>query len=181
MTWYGALRAAEGWVGGKHREGFPFAAAARREPALRAAKSRIGGEEVRGTARAAREVEEELSTNCYNRPNRRKRQKQLTTPNPDDDMIIRAMIRTETSSTTMKNNPVLACVACRQLVVHRAQLQGIKKQLSAVCENSWELSMPESAKNAPAIAHTQWVLLIIMMLTKRILIENVEMINIRIW
>ena len=91
---------------------------------------------MRGTARAAREVEEELSTNCYNRPNRRKRQKQLTTPNPDDDMIIRAMGRTETSSTTMKNNPVLACVACRQLVVHRAQLQGIKKQLSAVCENS---------------------------------------------
>ena len=149
MTWYGALRAAEGWVGGKHREGFPFAAAARREPALRAAKSRIGGEEVRGTARAAGEVEEELSTNCYNRPNRRKRQKQLTTPNPDDDMIIRAMIRTEISSTTKKINPILACLACRQLWVQRAQLQGIKKQLSAVCENSWELSMPESAKNAP--------------------------------
>ena len=103
MTWYGALRAAEGWVGGKHREGFPFAAAARREPALRAAKSRIGGEEVRGTARAAGEVEEELSTNCYNRPNRPKRQKKLTTPNPDDDMIIRAMIRTETSYTAKKD------------------------------------------------------------------------------
>ena len=81
----------------------------------RAAKSRIGGEEVRGTARAAREVEEELSTNCYNRPNRPKCQKQLTTPNPDDDLIIRAMIRTETSSTAKNINPILACVACRQL------------------------------------------------------------------
>ena len=70
---------------------------------------------MRGTARAAGEVEEGLSTNCYNRPNRRKRQKQLTTPNPDDDMIIRAMIMTETSSTAKKNDPILACVACRQL------------------------------------------------------------------
>ena len=70
---------------------------------------------MRGTARAAREVEEELSTNCYNRPNRPKRQKQLTTPNPDDDMIIRAMIMTETSSTAKNINPILACVACRQL------------------------------------------------------------------
>ena len=170
-------------VGSVESTGKVFHLLQRREESRHCERQSLGLAEnmVRGTARAAGEVEEELSTNCYDRPNRRKRQKQLTTPNPDDDMIIRAIIRTETSYTGIRINPILACVACRQLVVHRAQLQGIKKQLSAVCENSWELSMPQSAKNAPALAHTQWVLLIIMMMTKRILIENVEMINIRIW
>ena len=66
----------------------------------RAAKSRIGGEE--GGARAAGEVEEEFSTNCYDPPNLPKRQKQLTTSNHGNDMIIGAMIMTETSSTAKK-------------------------------------------------------------------------------